>query len=48
MIGGDHKSGNAFVGGSPICHDSWGLDEANVFCKDVGFRRAITYTKRSK
>ena len=48
LIGGDHKSGNVYVGGTPVCDDQWDFAEAKVFCKELGFSQAIASIKGSK
>ena len=48
IVGGDHKSGNVYVGGNPVCDSQWSLDDAKLVCKEFKFNAALAYTKGSK
>jgi len=39
--GNNCYEGNVFVEGRSICDDSWDLDDANVVCRQLGFRGAL-------
>jgi hypothetical protein len=30
------------IGGQPVCRDGWGMDGARVFCRQMGFREAVS------
>ena len=48
IAGGNCNSGNAFIRGKPVCDDGWGIKDATVFCKTIGYAGAKSSTKSSK
>ena len=48
LTGGNCTSGNVFLGGKPICDGFWGIEDANVVCKSIGFLGARSYTENSR
>ena len=46
LIGGAKDSeGNVFIDGKPVCDKNWDLNDAEVVCKQFGFRKALNFTK---
>ena len=45
--GGNQWEGNVFFEGRPLCDDMWGLDEAELVCKDLGYGHAKNFTANS-
>jgi len=48
VVGDTCSSGNAFVDGKPICDDSWGRNDATVFCRTMGYLSAKSFTRDSR
>ena len=48
ISGGGHQwEGNVFYEGKPLCDDLWGIEEAKLVCKEMGYGRAKNFTKDS-
>ena len=46
--GGENQwEGNVFYDRKPLCDDQWGLEEAKLVCKELGFGRAKNFTMNS-
>ena len=46
LINGTKDSeGNVFMGGKPVCDDSWDLNDAKVACHQFGFRNVVRATQ---
>ena len=45
--GGNQWEGNVFFEGRPLCDDLWGLDEAELVCKELGYGHAKNFTANS-
>ena len=48
LEGGDSLSGNIFINGHPVCDDGWSQRAADVACRMLGTRQAITFTDMSE
>lgn len=46
--GPDHRTGNVYYGGKPVCHNGWDFSDANVVCKMMGYPGAENFTIGSK
>ena len=45
--GGNRWEGNVFYKGQPLCDDQWGMDEAKLVCKELGYGRGKNFTVNS-